>query len=421
VLKIQVKFSQNKNLTPIFLGLTSVVELLLVAAVSDLPTRLSGWVYKTSEILNLSMPSDNLYGPGAAILLIPFLWSGPTFFAANIFYVFIGTYYYSKICQKIYISKYRYIAYLSLLLNPYFFWLCHSSYDTVFEFALLMASLYFIMNNKFFLFCIVTFILSETRSQYWVFFLITSIVKITVNLRKKTKVNKLFFLPFLLLLATMGINQSNYDSPSITLWAGETFELGQSKFFYLAHPKFDADVMLGLASDPISYRNTRAPEDFTPAQKNDFYTKQAILTIKENPKQAILNLMQKIDSFIFISQKIPNSPGEFRLNTKGDRIDIIDERLSWGLVLGYLLYQFWRGSMLILFISALAILFYKYKTDRFQVQSENFWLLLPWISTFFVIMLVYMETRYKIIPELLLPVFSLLIISRLSKRNSVSG
>jgi hypothetical protein len=219
----------------------------------------------------------------------------------------------------------------------------------------------------------------------------------------------------------MGINQSNYGSPSITLWAGETFELGQSKFFYLAHPKFDADVMLGLASDPISYRNTRAPEDFTPAQKNDFYTKQAILTIKENPKQAILNLMQKIDSFIFISQKIPNSPGEFRLSAKGDRIDIIDERLSWGLVLGYLLYQFWRGSMLILFISALAILFYKYKTDRFQVQSENFWLLLPWISTFFVIMLVYMETRYKIIPELLLPVFSLLIISRLSKRNSVAG
>jgi hypothetical protein len=216
-------------------------------------------------------------------------------------------------------------------------------------------------------------------------------------------------------MAIMGFNQTNYGSASITLYAGETFELGQSKYFYIAHPKFDADVLLGLASQNDTYRDSRAPENFTPAQKNQYYNKQALLTIKENPKQAILNLMQKMDSYIFISQKVPNSPGKFKLNKEGNRIDIIDERLTWSLVLGNLFYQFWRGLMFILLISSLAILFYKIINDQDKIKTNDIWLLLPWVSTFFVIVLFYMETRYKIVPELLLPVFSLLTISRLKK------
>jgi hypothetical protein len=413
--KILFKSIRNDKLTPIFLGVVAIIELLLINEISDLQPYLSNWGNKTREILSLSAPSDNLYGPGAAILLIPFIWDSPTFFTANLFYIFIGTIFYSKICQNINATKYRYVAYCTLLLNPYFFWLCHSSQDTVLEFALLMVSIYFILNNKFFLFCIATVILSETRSQYWVFFLVASTIKIVMSLRNKTKVKKVFYLPFIFLLGIMAFNQSNYGSPSITLFAGETFELGQSKYFYIAHPKFDADVMLGLASQTDTYRSTQAPENFTPAQKNNYYTNQAILSIKENPKQAILNLMQRVDSYIFISQKVPNSPGKFKLSKEGNLISIIDERLSWSLVLGSLFYQFWRGLMLILLISSIAVLLHKVINDKHRIKTNDVWLLLPWVTTFFVIILFYMETRYKIVPELLLPVFSLLTISRLKK------
>ena len=112
---------------------------------------------------------------------------------------------------------------------------------------------------------------------------------------------------------------------------------------------------------------------------------------------------------------MPNSPGKFKLNKEANRIDIIDERLTWSLVLGNLFYQFWRGLMFILLISSLAILFYKIINDQDKIKTNDIWLLLPWVSTFFVIVLFYMETRYKIVPELLLPVFSLLTISRLKK------
>jgi hypothetical protein len=410
-----IKSMQNKKITPILLGAVAVLELLFINELSDLRPFLSNWENKSREILNLSAPSDNLYGPGAAILLIPFIWNSPTFFAANLFYIFIGTIFYCKICQNINTTKYRHVAYLSLLFNPYLFWLCHSSQDTVLEFALLMVSIYFIISNKFFLFCIATLILSETRSQYWVFFLVASTIKIVISLKEKTKVKKVFYLPFVFLLGVMAFNQSNYGSTSITLFAGETLELGQSKYFYIAHPKFDADVMLGLASQTDTYRSTRAPENFTPAQKNKYYTDQAFLSIKENPKQAILNLMQRIDSYIFISQKVPNSPGKFILNKEGNQISIIDERLSWSLILGSLFYQLWRGLMLILLISSIAILLYEITTNKYRIKTSDIWLLLPWATTFFVIILFYMETRYKIVPELLLPVFSLLTISRLKK------
>ena len=413
MIEIVTKPMRNKKVTPILLAVMAVLELLLINELSDLRPFLSNWENKATEILNLSVPSDNLYGPGAAILLIPFIWDSPTFFSANLFYIFIGTIFYCKICQNINSSKYRYVAYFSLLLNPYFFWLCHSSQDTVLEFALLMVSVYFIIANKFFLFCIATLILSETRSQYWVFFLVACTIKIVISLRRKAKVKKVFLLPFVFLIGVMAFNQSNYGSTSITLFAGETFELGQSKYFYIAHPKFDADVMLGLASQTDTYRTTRAPENFTPAQKNKYYTDQAVLSIKENPKQAILNLMQRVDSYVFISQKVPNSPGKFVLNKEGNQISIIDERLSWSLILGSLFYQFWRGLMLVLLISSIAILLHEFSINKYKFNTRDVWLLLPWITTFFVIILFYMETRYKIVPELLLPVFSLLTISRL--------
>lgn len=407
------KHSQKK-LTPLLLGFVSVIELLLVSKISDLRPYLGNWAYKSIEILNFNAPSDNLYGPGAALLLIPFIWSGPTYFIANLFYIFVGSFFYCKLSQKITKRKYRYASYLSLVLNPYFFWLCHSSQDTVFEFALVMLSLYFIISNRFILFCLFAFLLSETRSQYWVFFLLAASIKIYFGIKNKSKIKKLYFLPIVLLVAVMGFNQHTYNSLSITLYSGETLAFGHSRYYYLAHPKFDVDFMLddNISSD---YKKINEFEQFSQAEKNEFYTSQALQSIKEYPKQAILNLMQKLDSTIFTSQKVPNAPGYFKLSQESDQIQIVDERLSWSLVLGLLLYQIWRGSMLILLISVFAIFFYNVKWRQIRHQSNDFWLLLPWVSTIFVAMLYFSETRYKLVPELLLPLFSLLILSKLDK------
>ena len=409
------KHSQKK-LTPLLLGFISVIELLLVNIISDLRPHLGNWVYKSIEIMNFNAPSDNLYGPGSALLLIPFLWSGPTYFFANMFYIFVGSFFYCKISQKITKRKFRYAAYLSLVLNPYFFWLCHSSQDTVFEFALIMLSLFFIINNRFILFCLFAFLLSETRSQYWVFFLLAASIKIYFGMKSKSKIKKVYFLPIVLLFAVMGFNQYTYKSPSITLYSGETLAYGNSRYYYLAHPKFDVDVMLD-EDIPRDYKKINEVEQFSQAEKNDFYTKQALQSIKEHPKQAILNLMQKLDSTIFISQKVPNAPGYFKLTQDGNQIRIVDERLSWSLILGLLLYQIWRGIMLILFISVLAIFFYNVKWSKVRLQSNDFWLLLPWTSTIFVTILYFSETRFKVVPELLLPLFSLLILSRFDKNK----
>jgi hypothetical protein len=279
-----------------------------------------------------------------------------------------------------------------------------------------MLSLFFIINNRFILFCLFAFLLSETRSQYWVFFLLAASIKIYFGMKSKSKIKKVYFLPIVLLFAVMGFNQYTYKSPSITLYSGETLAYGNSRYYYLAHPKFDVDVMLD-EDIPRDYKKINEVEQFSQAEKNDFYTKQALQSIKEHPKQAILNLMQKLDSTIFISQKVPNAPGYFKLTQDGNQIRIVDERLSWSLILGLLLYQIWRGIMLILFISVLAIFFYNVKWSKVRLQSNDFWLLLPWTSTIFVTILYFSETRFKVVPELLLPLFSLLILSRFDKNK----
>ena len=407
------EYVKNKNLIyPLIYCLLAVIELIAVNLISDLRPWLSTWAPKSHEILRFTPPSDNYYGPGAALLLIPFLWNTPDYFAANIFYTLIGALAYYFLCQRIKNSKLKFLALSSLLLNPYLFWLCHSSQDTVYELALLMVSLNLFLKNRFVLFTLVTFILAETRSQYWLFLFLVLVSRIIMDLRKKQKLKISYSLPLVLLIITSSFNLINYGSPSITWYAGETFELGNSKFMYLAHPKFDADHLLGLADSQGTYREGRAPTTFTPAEKNAFYFNQGIQSIKENPKQYILNVMQKIDSYVFSSQKIPSSPGYFILDSKANSIKILDERLSWSLILGNLVYQIWRALVFIVFVSALTVLIVSFRSTKKILIFKEQILLLPWVTSFIVILLFYMETRYKIIPELLLPLYSFIIFDK---------
>ena len=60
--------------------LVIIIEFLGIHFSSDLATELGNWSVKAGQILHGHIPTDNFYGPGSSIMLIPFLWNGPTYF-----------------------------------------------------------------------------------------------------------------------------------------------------------------------------------------------------------------------------------------------------------------------------------------------------------------------------------------------------
>ena len=70
--------------------------LIFVKIFTDLPITIGNSSEKASSLVNLSIPSDNFYPIGKALLLIPFLWNGPKFFIALVVYYSIGIYYYHR-------------------------------------------------------------------------------------------------------------------------------------------------------------------------------------------------------------------------------------------------------------------------------------------------------------------------------------
>ena len=62
----------NKSANIVFFVLAGLIEFSVIWSLSDLPPELLNWRFKVNEILNLQIPSDNFYGPGGALLLLPF-------------------------------------------------------------------------------------------------------------------------------------------------------------------------------------------------------------------------------------------------------------------------------------------------------------------------------------------------------------
>ena len=73
-----LRLSKEKLLLVLFLA-ACLAELTLVVYVSDLQVWLGNWEAKSRQLLNFEAPTSNFYGPGGAILLIPFLWNAPNF------------------------------------------------------------------------------------------------------------------------------------------------------------------------------------------------------------------------------------------------------------------------------------------------------------------------------------------------------
>lgn len=398
-------------------------ELLLIHSVSDLPSTLSNWLDKSRVIASLEIPQDNFYGPGSAIMLIPFLPLQEQLFLANLFYFGAGTIGYWKLTEYIPHKKWRIVCLLALPTNIYLVWLVNSSQDTVFEFCLLMWAGLFLAQKKYFLFSAITFLLCLSRSGYWIFFLGTSVGMFFWGKFKRNELSwkKLIAVPLLVL--TSVFNFANYDSPSPALEGGLALYFSYTKYHYLSLPKMDMDVFLSGPNGPFSEKNgPKFPEGITQAEENSIYGKAGLDSLITYKKESILGWMQKFDSYFFDVQKVPHLPGAYVLDQDNRIIEIQDERLTWPLVLGNLSYMLWRTVLVLGALIAVGIVF-GLKLVGSSLGRVKLWpLVLPYLFGIVPGLVIYTETRFKIVSELLLvPLIAEIFALVLQHRKQLKG
>ena len=412
------KLQNEKWLLAAFLFLV-LAELTVIISLSDLQVWLGNWESKSRELLNLNAPSSNFYGPGGAILLIPFLWNSPGFLVPVYFYFVLGCIGYFQLTKEISDIRFRIAALLVIPANPYLLWLCHSSQDTVLEFALVIWTVYFLIKKMWLPYATVGFLLAETRAGYWAMFLGLGLIYLGRDLIKRRKLKILRYLSIPLLVLTSTTNFLLYASPSPALEGGITAYFSHSKYLYLSLPKMDIDVFLSGKNGIFSEENgPKIPVDASEAESNSAFQEAAISSLLDNPKENILATMQKFESYFFGVQKVPNLPGEYVLDIKNKKIDIGDERLRWSLIIGNLTYEIYRSLLLLSGLTALGALIYM---RRFSKAVYNrikfpFEMLAPWIFGIVPALLLYTETRFKVVSETLLFLF---IIIAWEKMNSL--
>jgi hypothetical protein len=398
------------HLPLIFFLLCCLGELSVIAFLTDLPISVGNWQGKSRELLGLSFPSSNFYGPGGAILIMPFLWSGPSFIFPIFFYFTLGCIGFFLLSRKIESNFIRFISLLLIPANPYLIWLCYSSQDTVFEFALLTWVMYFLQRKNWILYTLLAYLLAQTRAGYWTLFIGMSIFFLLKDLLARHKLNWRKFLAFPLLTMTLTFNWYVYDSPSPALEGGITAYFSYSKYQYLALPKMDMDVFLsgdrGIFSEGYG---PKVPLGATEAEANRIFQKAAIDSAIANPKEILLALMQKFENYFFGVQKIPHLPGSYVLNQDSKSIEIGDERLRWSLILANLIYELYRIALLLLGLLGLGGLIFarKFGATNSLSKLKLGILAAPWLFGALPGLLLYTETRFKIVSETLLFLFVL--------------
>ncbi len=416
------KLENEKILLSLFLFL-AIAELTFIVNVSDLQVWLGNWEAKSREILSLNTPSSNFYGPGGAILLLPFLWNSPGFLIPVYFYFILGCIGYFLLTREITDIRFRVAALLVIPANPYLLWLCHSSQDTVLEFALLIWATYFLSRRNWLAYSAVGFMLAQTRAGYWTMFLGLGLIFLGRDLLKRRGFNPLRYLSIPLLVLTSTFNYISYSSPSPALEGGITAYFSNSKYLYLSLPKMDMDVFLSGENGIFSEEyGPKIPAGANEHDSNSVFQEAAIVSLMENPKENILATMQKFESYFFGVQKVPHLPGEYVLDIKNKKIDIGDERLSWTLVIGNLAYEIYRSVLLLAGLTALGALFYlrRFNRERLKSFKLSYVLLAPWVFGMIPALLFYTETRFKVVTETLLFLFIISAWSKLSKRNSLN-
>ena len=392
------------KLSLISYGLLNLFIIYTVNRISDLPVWVKNWESKASQIASLQLPTDNFYPPGAAILLVPFLWDKPDYSIAVFVYFVASSLLYYLICRSLIANRsLLLIALAAFSFNPYLVWLVNSSQDTVFELFLLLSGAALIVSRRLLLSFLPIYLLCLTRPAYWVFLLVLPIALriLKIKNRKDSSIpQKLMLLPTVLLTLTFGLNQVAFGSPSLAHEGGITAHFSHNKFFYLSMPKFDMDVFLSTGGNMDPKPINESSNEFLHIK--DEHLRAALVSIVENPKSLVLNSLQKFDAYVFAVQKNPQLPGEYYLSSDQKSIIIGDERLTWTLILGNIAYFFYRALLLISFIAVATLCFVTPRLqERIRHQSSVI-LLLPFLCGIVPGLLFYTESRFKVVSELLL-------------------
>lgn len=404
-------------------GLINLLVIIAVNQLSDLPVWIGNWESKAILLTNFQNPQSNFYPPGGAILLSPFLWLKPNYDMAIFFYFTIASVLYYLICNKIISSKIvLYLALSALTLNPYLLWLVNSSQDTVFELFLLMCGFSLLLAKRFFLSLLPLYLLCLTRPAYWPGFLVLPFLIYYFSIKTKNNLKisiKLILAPLFFLACTFGINQAIFGSPALAGEAGMTAHFGHNKNWYLAMPKFDSDVFLTAGGNMNTELITSGSKKFMQVENQEF--RAALIYITENPKSLVLNTLQKLDTYFFAVQKNPQLSGEYYLADDQKSIIIGENRDSWVLIFGSLVYFIYRSLFLILLIASMTILFVLPRIRQRLIHQPQFLMCVPYLFGSISAILFFTETRYKIVSELILVPLVLSIIDsyQLSKNRKI--
>lgn len=370
----------------------------------DLPPLIGNWEEKAWSILNLDL-HDNYYPPGASIALIPFLWTGPNYFLAIYFYYFLSAILYFSICEIIPSKRLRIISLVALPANTYLTWLCLSSADQVIELLSLLMFTYSAIKKRFALALFFGFFLCFTRPAFWVAYVIMIYVlassldfdfgRYRLILRKLSAI--------IVLLLVLLFNKVVFSTVNLATSSSDTIFYSHQKYHYLALPKFDMDVFLenGKSTNPIIVSNESESFRYIENKK----IRAALISIKENPQRFVFSQIQKIDSYFFPIQKIPNLPGAYQLSKSEDSIIIGDERLSWPITIGHMLFALYRAVWMLFFAATLVWLIMLIYL-RIKLTLPEKLLLIPFLTGIVPGFIFYVETRFKITSELIaIPLF----------------
>lgn len=390
--------------------LLSMIPLLLVHFVTDLPVWIGNWEPKVKDILNFNFPSDNFYPPGSALLLMPLIWLSPNFYIVVFIYYSLSVVLYFLICYEIQNAKLRLITLVALPLNPVLVWLCYSSQDTVFELFLVLLFVYSALKAKSYIFILSGFLLAQTRPAHWLTFLGVALFLALKFRRTSRRLNqfRICFISILLLPLTILVNCLVYGTSTLAAESGMTLLFGNNKYTYLAHPKYDLDVFLSKENH-MNLNPDFAVSNPDPGNSNQ-YTRMAIDSIQKNPKEITLAVMQKIESYVVGIQKIPNLSGEYYLSRDGNSIIIGKERLNWTLIVPHFFYLIYRIFLLFFLFFTLGFLIFIFPREKaiYEVHKQLFIFLIPWLLGIIPGVLFFTETRYKIVSEILLVPFIML-------------
>jgi hypothetical protein len=389
---------------------TCTTFLLIVSQFVDLPFLFGNWELKSKSILELNL-KDNFYPPAAAIALIPFLWAGPTFATGIFFYYFLSALVYYKICVSVCEAKIQKIALIALPANSYLSWLCLTSADQVIELLFLLLFILNAIRGNFYFAILAGWLLCLTRPQYWLVFILIVFIYSYFYQKRRSILMACSGL-FLLFLTTLG-NNMIFSSPNLATSSGITFYYSHNKYFYLSLPKFDMDVFLKEHMNSHDFLQDKS--DFLFIEDKNF--RAGLVSIKENPKEFTIASVQKINSYFFSIEKVPNLSGEYFLSGDGTSIIIGQERKSWSIIFGNFFYSIYKFIWILLFGILLTYIIRKIITEN-KLDNIEVFIPLPYIMGVIPGILFYSETRFKICAELLLVPLLVRFLGKLIDKNS---